>query len=99
MSSFACKYCGARCHHTKRGYISGCEHYPTDVDEEVKESLDAADIKFLRLLASGKTNAMAAEELSCSMKKIVKRRSDICRFLNVRNAFQLGMAAKGILER
>lgn len=31
MSSFHCEHCGAACHDTPRGYVTGCEHYPPTV--------------------------------------------------------------------
>lgn len=43
MSSFYCELCGAACLDSERGYITGCEHYPADIEpsdesrnEEVK---------------------------------------------------------------
>ncbi len=30
MSNFRCEKCGAMCHDTPAGYISGCAHYPPD---------------------------------------------------------------------
>ena len=40
MSNFACEYCGVICYDTPRGYVTGCEHYPADIDltaEELEE--------------------------------------------------------------
>ncbi|MFA5753366.1 MAG: hypothetical protein WC910_09880 [Bacteroidales bacterium] len=33
MSSFYCEHCGALCSDTPRGYVTGCEHYPVDVEQ------------------------------------------------------------------
>lgn len=47
MSSFYCEKCGALCADSEHGYISGCEHYPPDVEpmvirdeEEVNDETD-----------------------------------------------------------
>ena len=100
MNSFACKYCGAQCHYTRRGYITGCEHYPPDIVESPgpKTELTATDMKLLRLLADGHTNIMLARDSNCSLRWITKWRSGISRFLGARSAFQLGMAARPYLE-
>jgi hypothetical protein len=37
MSSFNCEVCGAACLDSPRGYTTGCEHYPADVEEEVTD--------------------------------------------------------------
>lgn len=31
MSNFACEKCGAICHDSEHGYVTGCEHYPPDI--------------------------------------------------------------------
>lgn len=33
MSNFSCEKCGATCSDTKQGYITGCEHYPPDIQK------------------------------------------------------------------
>ena len=32
MSNFECEKCGTICYDTPSGYITGCEHYPTDIN-------------------------------------------------------------------
>jgi len=32
MSNFKCEKCGAICSDTEKGYVTGCEHYPADVE-------------------------------------------------------------------
>lgn len=32
MSTFSCEKCKKICYDTNRGYITGCEHYPPDVE-------------------------------------------------------------------
>ena len=32
MSNFICEKCGTICYDSPNGYITGCEHYPTDVE-------------------------------------------------------------------
>ena len=31
MSNFVCEKCGKQCIDSPFGYITGCEHYPTDI--------------------------------------------------------------------
>lgn len=33
MSNFQCEKCGTICYDTPNGYITGCEHYPADLNE------------------------------------------------------------------
>lgn len=32
MSNFICEKCGAICSDTPKGYITGCKHYPADIE-------------------------------------------------------------------
>ena len=32
MSNFICDKCKKICYDTKRGYVTGCKHYPPDID-------------------------------------------------------------------
>lgn len=34
MSRFNCEHCGALCANSPAGYISGCEHYPPDINTD-----------------------------------------------------------------
>lgn len=40
MSNFQCEKCGTICYDTPSGYITGCEHYPADL-QFVKEKSDS----------------------------------------------------------
>lgn len=44
MSHFNCEHCGALCADSPAGYISGCEHYPPDIntDERTPEEIAAS---------------------------------------------------------
>ena len=33
MSNFYCPHCGALCENSSRGYTSGCEHFPPDINK------------------------------------------------------------------
>jgi hypothetical protein len=34
MSNFYCEKCGALCEDSPGGYVSGCEHYPADIEND-----------------------------------------------------------------
>jgi len=92
MNSFACKYCGTICQHTRRGYVTGCDHYPPDViPPHHKLELDVIDIRILKLLESGMTHAMVCEQLQIGPKQMANRRKGLREYFESRNAFQLGM--------
>ena len=33
MSNFTCEHCGANICDSPRGYVTGCEHYPTEEED------------------------------------------------------------------
>ena len=36
MSNFQCEKCGTVCYDTPSGYVTGCEHYPVDIESDIK---------------------------------------------------------------
>lgn len=50
MSNFNCEHCGALCCDSERGYTTGCEHYPPDVEPMKSTDTDTL-VQALRILA------------------------------------------------
>ena len=60
MSNFICEHCGALCYDTPEGYISGCEHYPPDIN---KAGLKVKNKTYYRRgYKKGKIKKLMAEE-------------------------------------
>lgn len=52
MSNFQCEKCGANIIDGPNGYVTGCEHYPIEKNDKVKE-LDVKDCPERHLMADG----------------------------------------------
>lgn len=40
MSHHICEHCGATCYDSPTGYVTGCEHYPTEMPQKTEDHID-----------------------------------------------------------
>lgn len=63
MSNFICEYCGANIIDSDHGYVTGCEHYPMEVEPPRKTSWSVA----FNMLVAGFEEKMLQESSDDSL--------------------------------